>query len=458
MSQAEYKKRLKALMRLPENQVCSDCPERQPRWASLIKPPPGAPPGTTQMGLFCCLECSGSHRRLGVHIGFVRSINLDSWKEEEVLAMENGGNAKINAIFEARLNVQKPSNTASGPVRERFIRDKYERRKFFDPSAFDGIAQRESRREQQEIVSGVQRRLTGNRTPSDAARRRVEERARNKGSSRIVKAVKTPPRKSEAPPAPPPTAPEPVGDLLDFGNFDSPEAVQAAAPQGSMPASNFPAPSESASNAEQQLDFFGNMDRTGSVPPNPQQQAAPAAQPQTQLQQPEEKRMSNADIMSMFNTPQTNANSMQQNMFAAGGSMPVQMGGMNQMTGMVGQQQWAPNMMQPQMGGSMGMMPMGSMAPSLNRQQLDMNGMHQMNGHGINGMQVGMQVNSNLSANQHGMGGQFQPAMHQMQMQMNGMQIGRMQPNMGVQNSTQTEKKKGGGQQIDQFAQFGSFR
>lgn len=111
MSQAEYKKRLKALMRLPENQVCSDCPgtqskcvrveaslsywaslvlslttdhcrcwllERQPRWASLIKPPPGAPPGTTQMGLFCCLECSGSHRRLGVHIGFVRSINLDS--------------------------------------------------------------------------------------------------------------------------------------------------------------------------------------------------------------------------------------------------------------------------------------------------------------------------------------------------------------------------------------------
>ena len=375
-------------------------------------------------------------------------------KEEEVLAMENGGNAKINAIFEARLNVQKPSNTASGPVRERFIRDKYERRKFFDPSAFDGIAQGESRREQQEIVSGVQRRLTGSRTPSDAARRRVEERAaRNKGSSRTVKAVKTPPQKTA-----PPTAPEPVGDLLDFGNFDSPEAVQAAAPQGStMPASNFSAPSQSASNAEPQLDFFGKMDKTGSVPPNPQQQAAPAAQPQTQSQQPEEqKRMSNADIMSMFNTPQTSVNSMQQNMFASGGSMPVQMGGMNQMAGMVGQQ-WSPNMMQPQMGGSMGMMPMGSMAPTLNQQQLNMNGMHQMNGHGMNQMQVGMQANNNLSTSQQGMGGQFQPAMHQMQMQMNGMQIGSMQPNMGmgVQHGTQTDKKKDGG---DQFAQFGSFR
>lgn len=80
MSQAQYKKRLKALMNKPENQVCSDCPERQPRWASLIVPPPGSPPGSLPIGAFCCLECSGSHRRLGVHISFVRSINLDSCK------------------------------------------------------------------------------------------------------------------------------------------------------------------------------------------------------------------------------------------------------------------------------------------------------------------------------------------------------------------------------------------
>jgi hypothetical protein len=74
------KKRLKALMQRPENQVCSDCPEKRPTWASLIVPPPDAPPGTEKLGSFMCLECSGSHRRLGVHISFVRSINLDSCK------------------------------------------------------------------------------------------------------------------------------------------------------------------------------------------------------------------------------------------------------------------------------------------------------------------------------------------------------------------------------------------
>ena len=77
MSQAEFKQRLKVLMAKSENQVCADCPERQPRWASLIKMP-GAPPGSIPCGAFVCLECSGSHRRLGVHIAFVRSINLDS--------------------------------------------------------------------------------------------------------------------------------------------------------------------------------------------------------------------------------------------------------------------------------------------------------------------------------------------------------------------------------------------
>ena len=89
--------------------------------------------------------------------------------------MENGGNKKVNLIFEANLNnnTTKPSNTASGPVRERFIRDKYERRKFYDPNAFalvdgmmmSGAHPSSAAGEQQQVIAGVQitQNVTGNK-------------------------------------------------------------------------------------------------------------------------------------------------------------------------------------------------------------------------------------------------------------------------------------------------------
>lgn len=60
-----------------------------------------------------CLECSGKHRNLGVHISFVRSgewpfsivassmiflviVTMDSWNDKQIQAMRCGGNDKLN--------------------------------------------------------------------------------------------------------------------------------------------------------------------------------------------------------------------------------------------------------------------------------------------------------------------------------------------------------------------------
>merc|ERR1711966_264232 len=77
--QLSLQKRLNACLKKPENIVCAECPSRLPRWASM------------NLGIFICTNCSGIHRSLGVHISFVRSTTLDTWKEKQVVDMETMG-------------------------------------------------------------------------------------------------------------------------------------------------------------------------------------------------------------------------------------------------------------------------------------------------------------------------------------------------------------------------------
>ncbi|CRK99282.1 CLUMA_CG012555, isoform A [Clunio marinus] len=108
---------LTQLLRDEDNKYCCDCDSKGPRWASW------------NLGIFLCIRCAGIHRNLGVHISRVKSVNLDTWAPEQVVSLQQMGNSRARAVYEALLsdNFRRPQ-TDSGL--ESFIRAKYEHKKY----------------------------------------------------------------------------------------------------------------------------------------------------------------------------------------------------------------------------------------------------------------------------------------------------------------------------------------
>ena len=68
-----------------------------------------------------CLNCSGVHRGLGVHISFIRSITMDAFKGNELARMAAGGNKPWKTFFDAHASNKLEGRTfEDSTIQERY--------------------------------------------------------------------------------------------------------------------------------------------------------------------------------------------------------------------------------------------------------------------------------------------------------------------------------------------------
>lgn len=89
------------------NSVCVDCGSEKPKWASMNN------------GVFLCLKCAGIHRGFGMSISLIRSLQIDSWTENQLLYLTKGGNnnfknnlSEFNIAETATLDIKYKSKAA----------------------------------------------------------------------------------------------------------------------------------------------------------------------------------------------------------------------------------------------------------------------------------------------------------------------------------------------------------
>ncbi|KAM0562791.1 hypothetical protein ACHAPJ_001631 [Fusarium lateritium] len=243
---AQNQATIKSLLKLEANKVCSDCKRnKHPRWASW------------NLGVFICIRCSGIHRGMGTHISRVKSVDLDSWTDEQLQSILSWGNARANKYWEAKL---APGHAPSEAKIENFIRTKYELKRWVmdgpmpDPATLD--------------VDGDDDVPLSLVKEKQVIERKESIRKASLGNSQAPKPVPAPPQ----------------GDLI--GGDPVPVRSSSAAPQAAKVAPKAePAPPRATSTKDSLLglDFFGEP----QAPPRPASTTgtAPTGQSRPDLKQ-----------------------------------------------------------------------------------------------------------------------------------------------------------------------------
>ncbi|XP_015590553.1 stromal membrane-associated protein 1 isoform X2 [Cephus cinctus] len=286
---------LSQMLRDEDNKYCVDCDAKGPRWASW------------NLGIFLCIRCAGIHRKLGVHISKVKSVNLDTWTPEQVVSLQQMGNSRARAVYEANLpdRFRRPQTDCS---LESFIRMKYEHKKY--------IAR--------EWVPPPLPKVNWDKELDEEAerqRRRKKEGSKSSSGQSVLPPVKKPEVVPQLPKPRSSISPKPSrannSATLDLLGLDAPESQTSANTSGSSddifssflsapPASASPAANGAANGITNTTSMAGKTEEESFF-----NQPAPTPQ--------EKSKMTKDSILALYGTP-----SQQQQVFGVPGGMYTQ--------------------------------------------------------------------------------------------------------------------------------------
>ena len=113
LSEKQQETHFKRIFSKADNKSCADCKTKGASWVSM------------DFGVFICINCSGVHRSLGMHITRVRSTKLDSWTLADIKVMDIVGNKVANMYWEHDLIFNKKDTQFDDRNRAESIKRKY---------------------------------------------------------------------------------------------------------------------------------------------------------------------------------------------------------------------------------------------------------------------------------------------------------------------------------------------